>query len=68
MGVVAIAIIAWGIFEILKPDVVWSLQHMFTVEGGYPTDFYLTGTRIVGIIHILCGIVLLALQFGGRGM
>lgn len=52
-----------GLFMVLFPEYVWELQHMFTVRGGEPTDFYLITTRIGGGIFmfmaIVCGGILL---------
>lgn len=52
-----------GLFMALFPEHVWELQHMFTVRGGEPTDFYLITTRIGGGIFmfmaIVCGGILL---------
>ncbi len=52
---------AVGLFFLLKPDLVWEIQHLLSVDGGEPTEFYLICTRISGIILIIMGIVCLVL-------
>ena len=51
---------ALGLLCLLKPETVWQFQHLWTVSGGEPTDFYIVGTRIVGGIFIVTGIFSLA--------
>ena len=49
-----------GAFCLLKPEIVWEFQHLWTVKGGEPTDCYLVTTRIAGIICIVAGVFCLA--------
>ena len=55
-----------GVFLFLKPDIVWGIQHRFTVENGEPTRFYLISTRITGLIFIGLGIVCAILTITGQ--
>ena len=60
-----IFLLPWGFFMLLFPEQVWELQHIFTVQGGEPTDFYLITTRISGILCIIAAIMLGATIFIG---
>ncbi len=51
---------ALGAFCLLKPEIVWEFQHLWTVKGGEPTDCYLVTTRIAGILCIAIGVFCLA--------
>ena len=42
-----------GLLMILKPDLVWRLDHFFTVKGGEPTEWYLGITRVGGLFFLL---------------
>ena len=52
-----------GLFRLLFPEMAWELEHIFTVQGGGPTDFYLITTRISGglciVVALVCGGLLL---------
>ena len=54
---------ALGVLCLLKPDIVWQFQHLWTVSGGEPTDFYIVGTRIAGGICIVAGVFCLVAAF-----
>ncbi|MBQ7680759.1 MAG: hypothetical protein IJT31_00925 [Oscillibacter sp.] len=56
----SLCLCALGLLCLLKPETVWQFQHLWTVRGGEPTDFYIVGTRIVGGIFIVTGIFSLA--------
>lgn len=58
-GVIGVvALVSLGLFLFWKPETAWELQHLFSVQGGEPTDFYLFATRASGVIFILMGAVL----------
>lgn len=57
-----ILLFALGVLMFLKPDVLWKLEHLFSVKGGEPTDFYLAGMRISGVIFTLIA-VFIAIQY-----
>ena len=42
-----------------KPEWLWKLDHMFTVKGGEPTEFYLTVMRLFGTLLLVCWVILL---------
>lgn len=54
---------ALGALCLLKPEIVWQFQHLWTVKGGEPTDYYIVTTRIAGGICIFAGIFCLAAAF-----
>jgi len=45
-----------GILMMVKPELLWKIEHFFTVKGGEPTDFYLTWMRIGGAIFTLASV------------
>lgn len=59
-----IVLAALGIFMLIKPELLWKLEHLFTVKGGEPSELYLALMRIGGAFFLLgalvAGIVLLA--------
>jgi len=48
-----VLLLAFGAVMVIKPDLLWKLDHLFTVKNGEPTDFYLAFTRICGVVLIL---------------
>lgn len=48
--------IVLGTAQVFFPLFFWQLKHMLDVQGGEPTDFYMTFTRIVGVIMTGVGI------------
>ena len=61
------ALLVLGLFMLLKPELLWKIEHFFSVKGGEPTDFYLAMMRVGGVFFALIavgvGIFVLALQF-----
>lgn len=51
-----------GVLMFLKPEVLWKLEHLFSVKGGEPTDFYLSMMRIGGVVFALIA-VFIAIQY-----
>ena len=54
MGLVALFIL--GILMFIKPEWLWKLEHLFSVKGGEPTDFYLSMTRIGGVVFTVLAV------------
>lgn len=48
-----------GILMIVKPELLWKIEHMFSVKEGRPTDFYLAGMRLGGVFFTVCAISVL---------
>lgn len=40
-----------GTMMIVKPEVLWKIEHIFTVKNGEPTELYMAFTRIVGVCY-----------------
>lgn len=57
-----ILLFALGVLMFLKPEVLWKLEHLFSVKGGEPTDFYLSMMRIGGVVFALIA-VFIAIQY-----
>ena len=57
-----ILLFALGMLMFLKPEVLWKLEHLFSVKGGEPTDFYLSMMRIGGVVFALIA-VFIAIQY-----
>ena len=60
LGLVALFVL--GVLMFLKPEWLWKLEHLFSVKGGEPTDFYLSAMRIGGVMFAVIA-VLLAISF-----
>ena len=52
-------LIILGVAMVLKPKLLWRLEHCFSVRGGKPTDLYLALTRIGGLVFLLLGVFFL---------
>ena len=46
-----------GLFMLIRPDIVWKLDHFLCVKSGEPADFYLAFARISGLIFVLIAII-----------
>lgn len=54
-----ILLIALGLAMLIKPEILWRIEHMLTVKNGEPTELYLALMRIGGIFFAGAGIVVL---------
>lgn len=58
-----IALFVLGVLMFVKPEWLWKLEHLFSVKGGEPTDFYLSMMRIGGVVFaviaVFCAIIIL---------
>lgn len=41
-----------GIFMAVKPELLWKIEHFFSVKDGKPSEIYLAITRISGVIFV----------------
>lgn len=57
-----IALFALGVLMFWKPELLWKMEHLFSVKGGEPTDFYLSMMRIGGVVFAAIA-VFLAIRF-----
>lgn len=51
-----------GVLMFWKPELMWKIEHLFSVKGGEPTDFYLSMMRIGGVVFAVIA-VLFAIRF-----
>ena len=58
-----IVLILLGSAMLLKPDILWKIENIFTVKNGEPTDLYLTFMRLGGIFFIGAGMIVLVISF-----
>lgn len=54
-----VVLVLLGFAMLLKPEILWKIEHIFTVKNGEPTDLYLTLMRLGGIFFIGAGIIVL---------
>ena len=47
---VVIVLLVLGPLMLIRPDIVWKIEHFFSVKNGEPTDWYLAITRLIGIL------------------
>ncbi len=55
-------LILLGLAMLLKPEILWKIENIFTVKNGEPADFYLTFMRLGGIFFIGAGILVLVVS------
>ena len=53
-----IALFVLGVLMVWKPELLWKIEHLFSVKGGEPTDFYLSKTRIGGVLFAVVAVIL----------
>lgn len=46
-----------GIMMIVKPELLWRIEHIFTVKNGEPSDLYITLMRIGGLFFIIASVI-----------
>lgn len=63
LGLVVLLLLGLGIVMIMKPDLLWKLEHIFTVKNGEPTELYLGLMRVFGVCFILGAIFFLYASF-----
>ena len=42
---------------IFKPELLWKIEHFFSVKGGEPTDLYLGLMRVAGVFFFIAWLV-----------
>ena len=53
-----IALFVLGVLMFWKPELLWKIEHLFSVKGGEPTDFYLSMMRIGGVIFAVIAVIM----------
>ena len=46
-----------GVLMFLKPELLWRIEHIFSVKGGEPTEFYLSSMRIGGFVMAVAAVI-----------
>ena len=46
-----------GVAMVIKPELLWRIEHIFTVKDGEPTELYLALMRLGGGFFIIAAIV-----------
>ena len=62
MMAAGVALFVLGILMFIKPEWMWKLEHLFSVKGGEPTDFYLSMMRLGGVVFAVIA-VLFAIRY-----
>ena len=64
MGLVFLGLLAlWGLFMLLKPEVLWAIEHRDPMERGKPVESSLDKIRTCGVICIGIAVFLLVCYF-----
>ena len=53
----SILCIILGIAAFCKPELFWTIGHLWSVKDGEPTEFYLILSRIVGVLAFVAGVL-----------
>ena len=56
VGLIALFVISVMMFW--KPELMWKIEHLLSVKGGEPTDFYLSMMRIGGVVFAVIAVIL----------
>lgn len=46
-----------GLLMVLKPIVLWKIEHFFTVKDGEPTDLYVSLMRLGGVVFMVASVI-----------
>lgn len=52
-----ILLILLGLAMLFQPELLWKIEHVFTVKNGEPSDLYLALMRIGGIFFVAAAVV-----------
>ncbi len=42
---------------VFKPEWLWKADHLFSVKGGEPSEFYITTTRVGGVLGFWLSVI-----------
>ncbi len=56
--IVGIIILVLGLLMLIRPDIIWKIEHFLSVKNGEPTEWYLAITRIIGLGFIFIAVFL----------
>lgn len=57
-----------GILMLFKPELLWKIEHMFTVKNGEPTELYLAFMRVGGVFFLIASVVMLVYVAVNKGV
>ena len=52
-----VILIILGLAMLIKPEMLWKIEHFFTVKDGEPTELYLIFMRMGGLFFTVAAIV-----------
>ena len=61
--VFGLALLAFGLGQVIYPESFWKLQHFFTVSEGKPTDFALVMNRMAGCVFLILPFILVSAYY-----
>ena len=61
--VIPVLLLAAGALMLIRPDIVWKMEHYLSVKNGEPTERYLLVTRISGVVFVLTAIICVCVIF-----
>lgn len=53
-----LALAVVGALLLIRPEWAWKLEHFWCTEGGRPSEWYETMTRLLGVFCLLTGTVI----------
>jgi len=54
-----VLVLVMGIVMVANPEWVFKVDHFFIVKEGEPTEFYITKTRLIGVVLFLISFLIL---------
>lgn len=54
-----VLVLVMGIVMMANPELVFKIDHFFLVKDGEPTEFYITKTRLLGVVLFLISFLIL---------
>ena len=63
-GYVILALVfLWGLLMILKPELLWQIEHSDTIGKNEPTERYVKGMRVGGVTCMVIAVFLAVFYF-----
>ena len=53
--------IGFGLFMAIYPEILFKVETIFIVKDGTPSEYYITKTRVAGIVLCLFGFIALCI-------
>ena len=55
-----------GVLFLVKPEVMWKLEHFFSARNEAPADLYKKAARVTGVVMLLAAAAMLLIDFQRR--